>query len=169
MAHRWKKNVAIIWHKIMMICHCYVPYQLNYGLIYKMSKNNTTQFSFISFWRLRDWTTPSWHWQSKFGMRPSYWYQFHFSWLFVEFQNFLTHMKIYWLFPDFLRFSLFPDFFLTCGNPVNRYFQIAAIYDSYWLNSFAVYTNDNINYDVGNSNNDDMNRKHPLLQGICQQ
>ena len=43
-----------------------------------------------------------------------------FSWLFGEFQNFLTHIKIYWLFPDFLRFLLFPDFFLTCGrNPDN--------------------------------------------------
>ena len=32
-----------------------------------------------------------------------------FSWLFPEFQHFLTHIKIYWLCPDFLRFSLFPD------------------------------------------------------------
>ena len=40
-----------------------------------------------------------------------------FSWHFDESQNFQTNIKIYWLFPDFLRFSLFPDFFLICENP----------------------------------------------------
>ena len=33
-----KNIVAIIWHKIIMICHFYVPYQLNYGLIFKYPK-----------------------------------------------------------------------------------------------------------------------------------
>ena len=37
-------TVAIIWHKIIMICHFYVPYQLNYGLVYKMSKNYKNMF-----------------------------------------------------------------------------------------------------------------------------
>ena len=194
-SHKWKKNiVAIISHKLIMICHFYVPYQPNCGLIYKMSKNYRRRFSYISFWRLRDWATPSeefeislvrssetskndsrtsgipaglirrttayfWfshklHWLCMFQTRKWYirandfynplaqwtralnlkfwnlptetvkiWNEafilisipffLTFSWLFGEFQNFLTHMKIYWLFPEFLRFSLFPDFLLT--------------------------------------------------------
>ena len=113
--------VAIIWHKSIMICHFYVPYQLNQGLIYKMSKNYRTRFSYISFWRLRDWATPSWHWQSKFGMRPSYWYQFHFPDFFLTFwwiskfpdpyENLLTFS---WLFKIFTFSWLFPDLWEPC-------------------------------------------------------
>ena len=36
-----QKNIiaVIIWRKTNMICHFCVPHQLNYGLIYKMSRD----------------------------------------------------------------------------------------------------------------------------------
>ena len=92
--------------KTMFDLSFYVLYQLNHNIIYKRQIiwKYVSRFSCISCWQLWDWATTSWHWQSKFEMRPSYWYQLHFSWLFGEFKNFLAHIKIYWLFPDFLRF-----------------------------------------------------------------
>ena len=56
----------------------YVLYQLNHDTIHKMS-TNTMEIYFLIFW------ATTWHWQSKFETRPSYWYQFHFSRLFPDF------------------------------------------------------------------------------------
>ena len=54
----------------------------------------------------------SWHWRSGLHIDINSIFP-DFSWLFGEFQNFLTHMIFCWLLPDFLKiltFSwLFPD------------------------------------------------------------
>ena len=55
-----------------------------------------SQFSCISCRRLWDWATISWHWQSKFGMRPSYWYQLHFSLFLIFLVNFKIFSTFSW-------------------------------------------------------------------------
>ena len=140
-----KITVAIIWHKIIVICHLYVPCQLNYGWIYKMSKNYSNTFPDFLIVLSGDCETEQQHHGTdsqnlERGLQTDINSIFlTFSWLFGEFQNFLTHMKIYWLFPDFLRLSLFPDFFLTCGNPDKYYFGVSHNHLSYgkstWLDA----------------------------------
>ena len=110
---------VVIWWKINTICHFYVPYQLNYGLIYKMSKcHRNTLPNFLAF-LVNDWKTEQPHHgidshNLEWGLHIDIYSIFlDFSWLFGEFQHFPTHIKIYRLFPDFLNFR----FFLTCGNP----------------------------------------------------
>ena len=98
-SHRCQKNIiaAIIWQKKSWLNLQNVKYCRNmfpYFLTFLFGDCETEAFILIS--------TP---------------FNLPFSWLFGEFHNFLTHIKIYWLFPDFLRFSFFPDYFLTCGNP----------------------------------------------------
>ena len=75
--------------KRCIICHFYVPYQLNYSFIYKMSKYYKYTFpNFLTFLAGICGTGQTNHdiiGQSKFGMRDSYWYQLHFSWHFPDF------------------------------------------------------------------------------------
>ena len=116
--------LAIIWHKIIMICHFNVPYQLNYGLIYKMSKN----YKYVSWFLIflsGNYETGQLHHDTdsqnvEWGLHTdinsifpdfllTFWWVSKFH---DPYENLLT-------FPDFLSFSLFPDFFLTCGNPAN--------------------------------------------------
>ena len=59
-----------------------------------------------------------------------------FSWRFGEFQNFLTHMKIYWLFPDFLRLFTFSWLFPDLWEPWNmRLDNLKAIFFNQWRSS----------------------------------
>ena len=100
----WKVIAVIIWLKISVICHLYVPYQFNYGSIYKMPKYYENTFpGFHAFLvgtsRL---TTTSWH--SKFGIRPSILILTPFS---RRFPDLLVNFEISW------PISNFPDFFLT--------------------------------------------------------
>ena len=83
-----RKNVAaIIWQK-RMICHFYVPYQLSYRLIYKMSKYyRNTSPGFLTF-LVSDYETE----QPHHGTEGQ-----HFKWGLHSDNN-----------------SIFSDFFLTC-------------------------------------------------------
>ena len=121
MGHTDGKNiVAIIWHKIIMICHFYVPNQLNHGLIYKMSKNYRKCFLiflyfFLAIARLGNhiMTLTVKIWNEAFIL-ISIPFFLTFSWLFDEFQHFLTPMKISWLFKIFTFSWLFPDLWQPC-------------------------------------------------------
>ena len=64
--------------------------------------------------------TASRYWQSKFGKRASYWYQFHFPWLFPDFLLNFKISRAIWKCTDFswlFKIFTFSWFFLTCGNP----------------------------------------------------
>ena len=90
--------------KRYMICHFDVPYQLNYGLIYKMSKHYRNTFpNFLAFLAGicgTHWANKSWHhrtvkiWNEGFKLISTPFF-LTFSWLLGEFQNFLTYIKIY--------------------------------------------------------------------------
>ena len=102
-----------VWFVIFMYHTNYC--QLNYSLIYKMSKYYRNMFpNFLAFLSC-NWETGQPN--HDIGTRCSYWYQLHFTWLFVDV---LLNFNISWpisKFTDFLRFSAVPDFFLTRGNP----------------------------------------------------
>ena len=120
-----EKIAVILWQKnpsMCMICHFYISYQLDYGLIYKLSKYyrnmvpNVLVFLTCLWLRLSNCimtvTVKIWNEAfililTPFSMTLSF---------FGEFQNFLTNINISWLFPDFLRYSPFRDFFRPVGT-----------------------------------------------------
>ena len=104
---RLKTNITlIIWQK-SVICYFYVSYHLNYGLIYKVSKYRETDQPH------HDTDSQNLEWGLHIDIKCMF---PDFSWLFDDFQSFMTHIKIYWLFPV----SLFPGVFLTCRNSVKN-------------------------------------------------
>ena len=125
------------WVKRSTICHLYAPQQLSYGLIYKMSKCHRNALrNFLAFLvndrenkHIMTLTVVIWNEGFILISNP---FCLTFSRLFREFQHFLAHIKISWLFPDFLRFSLFPNFFQAFGNPD---FETYSLY----IKTFFVY------------------------------
>ena len=112
-SQRCKKNLLQrpCGKKICMICHFNVPNQLNHDIIYKMSNTMEIYFRiFLHFFlatvrlsnHIMTLTVKIWGLHNDINsILPD------FSWLFGEFQNFLTHIKIYfkilifsWIFPD---------------------------------------------------------------------
>ena len=103
----------------------YMPYQLNYGLIYQMAKYNRNMFpNFLAFLVADCETKQPYHNETIMTLAVKFWNEAYilistpcfltFSWSFGEFQDFLANITIYWVFPDLFRFSLFPAVWETC-------------------------------------------------------
>ena len=113
-AKKKKNSAATIWQKNKYDFSFSVLYQLNHDIINKMSI--IIEIRFLIFLhillvtvRLNNHITTLTvkMWNEAFILISTPFF-LTFSWHFGEFQNYLTHIKIYWLFPDFFRFKLFP-------------------------------------------------------------
>ena len=101
---------ATIWQKNTYNLSFYVLYQLNHDIIYKMSNTMEIRFPIFLHFLLATMRLSN-HimmctvkiWNEAFILISTPFF-LTFSWLFGDFKNFLTLFKIYWLFPDFLRF-----------------------------------------------------------------
>ena len=105
-----KKIAATIWQKNKDDLSFNVLCQLNHDIIYKISNIMEKHFPiFLHFLlvtvrlgnHIMTLTVKIWNEAFILIWTPFF---LTFSWLFGEFQNFLTHIKISWLFLDFLRF-----------------------------------------------------------------
>ena len=124
-SHRYKKKItaATIWQKNMYDLSFYVLYQLNHDIIYKMSNNTEIYFPIFLHFLLATvrlcnhiMTLTVKIWNEAF-MLISTQFVLTFSWLFGEFQNFLTYQNLLtfsWLFMILTFSRIFPDLWEPC-------------------------------------------------------
>ena len=105
-----------------------VLYQLNHGMIYKMSNIMEILFPILLHFLLATVRLSNHIMTLTVTIRNEAFilistpFFVTFSWLFGEFQNLLTHIKMYWLFltfDDFNLFLTFPDPWEPCSLPRN--------------------------------------------------